>query len=86
LCPGSTYQVSFQAKRTTNGGTVSAVLYIDQNVIAGGIITATTFTAVTGAFTANSASAVLRMEFTYSGANGQPKEVQIDDVVLTKSN
>jgi hypothetical protein len=41
---------------------------------------------MTGQFTANSASAALRVEFTYSGSPNSAKEVQIDDVVLTKTS
>lgn len=54
--------------------------------LAGGIITATSFTSSStigsGMFSTTSATAVFRIEFTYSGGTGQAKEANVDDVFV----
>jgi hypothetical protein len=88
VCPGSTYQVAFKARRLTSAGSITAVLYVDDTAYAGGMITSAAFVAmpVQGQFIATSSSALLRIEITYTGGTGSTKEAQIDDVVLTKTS
>jgi hypothetical protein len=78
--------VSFQARRLTSAGTVSAALYIDETAYAGGQIGTSTYTgyASTTLFTATDSSAVLRLEITFTGGVGSAKEINIDEVVLAK--
>ncbi|KAF2993853.1 hypothetical protein E8E13_000288 [Curvularia kusanoi] len=87
ICSGVNYQVGFLARRTTSAGTVSAVLYVDDTPLAGGTVTSTAFTTVAsvngGTFLSVRNTALVRIEFTYSGGFGSAKEVQIDDVFLT---
>ena len=88
VCPGANYRVSFNARKTTTAGNVAAVLYINDIALAGGTITSTVFQAApaigAGVFSTTSNSVILRLEFSYSGSTGTAKEVQVDDVVLTR--
>jgi hypothetical protein len=86
LCPGSTYRASFQARRATTAGTVSVALYVDETAYAGGQIGTGTYSgyASTTLFTATDSSAILRLEIGFTGGTGSAKEVNIDEVVLTK--
>jgi hypothetical protein len=87
LCPGTPYQVSFQARRVTTSGTVSATAYVNDVALAGGVVTATSFTSVavvgSGIFSTTASSVILRIEFTYSGGTGSAKEIQVDNVAIT---
>lgn len=88
MCPNVNYRVSFDARRLTSAGLVNAVLYVNDVPLAGGTITATTFTPVSvinsGIFSTTANSIVVRIEFTYSGAAASPKEVQVDNVAFTR--
>jgi len=87
VCPGANYKVSFKARKTTTSGSVYATLYVNDSQQAGGLITASSFTSVatigSGIFSTTSNSVTVRIEFTYGGSGGS-KEVQVDDIVLTK--
>jgi hypothetical protein len=88
LCPGTTYRVSFQARRITSTGSVTAVAYINEVAVAGGLVTSPSFTSVPiingGVFSLTSRNtAVLRIEVTYSGTTTAAKEVFIDNVAIT---
>ena len=87
MCPGTLYKVSFQARRSTTAGMVSAVAYINDVAQAGGAITTSSFTSVaavgSGIFSTTASSVILRIEFTYSGGTGSAKEIQVDNVVIT---
>jgi hypothetical protein len=88
LCPGTTYQVSFQARRVTTAGIVSAVAYINDVALAGGVVASTSFTPVgtigSGQFSlASGSTAILKIEFSYQSGIGSAKKVQIDNVAIT---
>jgi hypothetical protein len=87
ICPGTTYQIGFSARRVTTTGTVSAVLYVNDTPLAGGVITSTAFTSAFvvngGMFSSTSKTVLVRIEFTYSGSSGSAKEVQVDNVTFT---
>jgi hypothetical protein len=88
LCPGTTYQVSFQARRTTTAGGASVVAYINDVALAGGVVASSSFTpAVTigsEQFSlASGSTAILKIEFSYQSGSGSAKEVQIDNVAIT---
>lgn len=88
LCPGTTYQVSFQARRTTTAGSASVVAYINDVALAGGVVASSSFTpAVTigsEQFSlASGSTAILKIEFSYQSGSGSAKEVQIDNVAIT---
>ena len=87
VCPGTLYKVSFQARRSTTAGMVSAVAYINDVAQAGGAITTSSFTSVaavgSGIFSTTASSVILRIEFTYSGGTGSAKEIQVDNVAIT---
>ncbi|KAK6538415.1 hypothetical protein TWF694_011291 [Orbilia ellipsospora] len=88
ICPGANYQVSFMARRATTAGNVAAALYINDTLLAGGTITASSFQPAPvvngGIFSSTVNSVIVRMEFTYSGGTNQAKEILVDDIVLTR--
>jgi hypothetical protein len=61
--------------------------YVNDVALAGGVVTATSFTSVAaingGYFSTTASTAILRIEFTYSGSIGAAKEVQVDNVAIT---
>jgi hypothetical protein len=94
LCPGTTYRLTFQARRATTAGSISVIGYAGvagtaASPLVGGLVSSSVFQSapeILGTITVPSGSApvsaLVYLDITFSGGTGSAKEVAIDNVNL----
>jgi hypothetical protein len=75
------------ARHITLAGQITAIAYLGETALAGGVISSSSFTAVPnlGFLVATDSFALLGIEFAFSSGTSATKEVIIDSTVVTRA-